>query len=423
MRDTHGAREGNSKRETKQEQEAKQELQAPKLGLTAKLVVGAALMVSVFCIGVGVGDGRIHLAGAKSENKTLPASLDYSSVNQVYNVLRDEYDGQLNAGQLLDGVKEGLAEAAGDPYTEYFTPAKAKAFNDQLNGTGFSGIGAELGQDKDKNLIVVAPIAGTPAAAAGVKPQDIIAEIDGKPTTGMSVDDAVTKIRGKKGTKVKLELIRNKSQAIDLEITRDDIKVPSVDTKMLDNNVGYMRITTFGEDTGDLAASKAQELKDQGAKSVVLDLRGNPGGAVDSAVKVASLWLPKGKLIMQEKRGSNVLETHTANGNNPLQGLPTVVLIDAGSASASEIVSGALHDNNAAKLFGEKSYGKGVVQAVEPLPDGGQLKVTVARWYRPNGQNIDKKGIDPDKTVKISDEDAAAGTDTQLQAAQAELAQ
>jgi len=397
--------------------------QPPRLGMTAKVIVGAVLALSIFSVGVGVGDGRIRLSGMATENKALPANLDYSTVNQVYDVLRHEYDGQLNSGQLLDGLKEGLAEATGDPYTEYFTPAKAKAFNDQLNGTGFSGIGAELGQDKDKNLIVVAPIDGTPAAAAGIKAQDIIAEIDGKPTTGLSIDDAVSKIRGKKGTKVKLELIRDKSQTIDLEITRDDITVPSVSTKMLDNNVGYMRISTFGENTGDLAASKAQELKDQGAQRIVLDLRGNPGGAVDSAVKVASLWLPKGKLIMQEKRGSDVLETHTANGNNPLQGLPTVVLIDAGSASASEIVSGALHDNNAAKLFGEKSYGKGVVQAVEPLPDGGQLKVTIARWYRPNGQNIDKKGIDPDKTVKISDEDAAAGTDTQLQAAQAELAQ
>lgn len=394
----------------------------PKLSGTTKLVLGAAVGLSIFCIGVGVGDGRLHVGPqGHSENASLPASLNYSSVNQVYDVLRQEYDGQLNEGQLLDGLKEGLAESTGDPYTEYFTPAKAKAFNDQLNGTGFSGIGAELGQDADKNLIVVAPIAGTPAASAGVKPQDIIAEIDGKSTTGMSVDDAVSKIRGKKGTKVKLELIRDKAQTIDLEITRDDITIPSVNTKMLDNNVGYMQITTFGDNTGDLALSKAKELKDQGAKSIVLDLRGNPGGAVTSAVKVASFWLPKGKLIMQEKRGNDVLDTHTANGDNPLLGLPTVVLIDQGSASASEIVSGALHDNNAAKLFGEKSYGKGVVQAVEPLPDGGQLKVTVARWYRPNGQNIDKKGIDPDQKVTISNDDAAAGKDTQLEAAQAEL--
>jgi len=392
-------------------------------GLTIKLVAVLAFGISMFCIGVGVGDGRIHFGAAngKSENAALPAQLNYSSVNQVYDTMRQEYDGKLDEGKLLDGLKEGLAEAAGDPYTEYFTPAKAKAFSDQLNGTGFSGIGAELGLDKDKNLIVVAPISGTPAAAAGVKAQDIIAEIDGKTTTGMSVDDGVSKIRGKKGTAVKLQLIRNKSQVVNVEITRDDIKIPSVDTKMLDGNVGYMHISTFGNDSGDLAAQKAKELKDQGAQKIVLDLRGNPGGAVDSAIKVASLWLPQGKLIMQEKRGSDVLQTYTANGNNIFQDLPTVVLIDPGSASASEIVAGALHDNNAAKLYGEKSYGKGVVQAVEPLPDGGQLKVTVARWYRPNGQNIDKKGINPDTAVKISDEDAAAGNDTQLQAAQDEL--
>ena len=262
---------------------------------------------------------------------------------------------------------------------------------------------------------------GMPADKAGRKANDIIDEIDGKTTTGFSIDEAVTKIRGKKGTEVSLKIIRDRKETLDIKITRDDIKIPSVEAKQLDDGTGYMRISTFGDSTGELAAAKAQELKDKGVKTMVLDLRGNPGGVVDSAIEVASLWLPKGTLVMQEKRDTTVVKTYTASGDNILGGMKTVVLIDGGSASASEIVAGALHDNKAASLIGEKSYGKGVVQGIEPLQDGGELKVTVASWYRPNGQNINKKGIEPDTKSEISDADVAASKDTQLEAAQAAL--
>ncbi len=390
-----------------------------RLGKAALLTLGALF---VFSFGVGVGDGRISVGFNTNPSKTLPQQLDYASVDNVYDALRKSYDGELDQTALLAGLKEGLIEATGDPYTQYFTPKEAKDFDSQLNNE-FSGIGAELGQDKDRNLIVVAPISGTPAAIAGVKPQDIIAEIDKKPSSDLSVEEAVTKIRGPKGTKVTLKLIRNRTQTIDLTITRDDIRIPTVESKMLDGGVGYLRINTFSDDAAQLADVEARKLLAQNVKSIVLDLRGNPGGRVDSAVGLASLWLPQGKIVMQEKRGSVVEKTHTATGDNILEGLPTVVLQDGGSASASEIVAGALRDNNAATLIGEKSYGKGSVQQVIPLKDGGELKVTVARWYRPSGQNIDKKGIDPDQAVKISDEDAAAGKDSQLEAAQAKLRQ
>lgn len=380
------------------------------------LLVGACL----FSAGVGVGDGRIDLGFKTSTSKNLPNHLNYTDVDHVYSALRGAYDGNLDETKLMAGLKQGLTEASGDPYTQYFTPEEAKKFDSQLNNK-FSGIGAELGQDKDKNLIVVSPIAGTPAARAGIKPQDIITEIDKTDTSGISVDEAVTKIRGEKGTKVTLKIIRNREQTIVVTITRDDISIPSVESKVLDNNVGYLRINTFSDDSGQLARDEAHKLLDGGAKSVVLDLRGNPGGRVDAAVAVASLWLPEGKIIMQEKRGSVVQTTHTATGDNILNNLPTVVLLDGGSASASEIVAGALRDNNVAKIIGEKSYGKGSVQQVIDLKDGGELKVTVARWYRPNGQNIDKKGINPDQTVKPTDADAAAGKDVQLEAAQAAL--
>lgn len=391
----------------------------PKRSIRGSLFGAILVALVAFGVGVAVGNGRISLGS--SNDTSLPNSLNYSSINQVYDTLRREYDGKLDENKLLDGMKEGLAEATGDPYTEYFTADQYKKFSEQLNGEGFSGIGAELGLDKDENLIVVAPISGTPAAGAGVKSQDIIAEINGESTSGLSIEEAVTKIRGKKGTKVTLKLIRNRSQTIDLEITRDDIKIPSVESRQLEDGTGYIRVSTFGENTGSLARQQAQELVDKGVKKIILDLRGNPGGVVDSAIDLASLWLPKGTLVMQEKRSNTVVKTYTASGNSILEDVPTVVLIDQGSASASEIVAGALHDNKAARLFGEKSYGKGVVQGIEPLSDGSQLKVTVARWYRPNGQNIDKKGIEPNKKVASSEDDAANGKDAQLEAAQAAL--
>lgn len=391
-----------------------------KSGKKVSLLGAILVAVITFGLGVGVGDGSLTFERDQSGNG-LPDQLNYASVNEVYDVLRKGYDGKLDQAKLLDGMKEGMAEATGDPYTEYFTANEYKKFDEQLNGAGFSGIGAELGLDKDRNLIVVSPISGMPAEKAGLRAKDIIAEIDGKTTTGVSIDEAVTKIRGKKGTTVKLRLVRNKAQAIDVEITRDDIKVPSVESRQLDDGTGYMRITTFGDNTGRVAKEQAQELNDKGVKKIVLDLRGNPGGVVDSSIEVASLWLPKGTLVMQEKRDNTIIKTYTANGDNILEGIPTVVLIDEGSASASEIVAGALHDNKAAKLLGLKSYGKGVVQGIEPLDNGAQLKVTVARWYRPNGGNIDKKGIEPDQKVTLSDNDIAAGKDVQLEAAQAAL--
>ncbi len=380
-------------------------------------VVAAALVgLFIFSVGVAVGDGRVSF-GSHTSSNNLPTQLDYASVNTVYNALRQKYDGKLTTDQLLNGLKSGLAEATDDPYTQYFTAEQAKTFNDELNNS-FSGIGAELGQDKDKNLIIVAPIKSFPAEKAGLKAQDFITTINGESTSGMSVDTAVNKIRGKKGTQVTLKVLRNKSQSLTFTITRADIHVPSVTTKILPGNIGYMQISTFADDTSDLAQKAALDFKSKHVKGIVLDLRDNPGGLVDAAVDVSSLWLPSGTLIMQEKRaGGEVLQTYTANGTNTLQGIPTVVMLNGGSASASEITAGALHDNKAATIIGEKSYGKGVVQSIQDFSDGSQLKVTVASWYRPNGQNINHQGISPDKTVKLSDADAQARNDVQQTAA------
>jgi carboxyl-terminal processing protease len=211
-------------------------------------------------------------------------------------------------------------------------------------------------------------------------------------------------------------MVRDK-QDLSFTLTRADIKVPSVKSEILDGNIGYMQITQFSDDTATLAQQAAANFKDKQVKGVILDMRGNPGGLLDGAVEVSSLWLPSDKTVLQEKRGGQVVHTYKSNGNNVLQGMPTVVLINDGSASAAEITAGALHDNKVATLMGIKSFGKGSVQQVQPLSSGAEMKVTIARWYRPNGQNIDKKGIKPDKEVKLSNDDFTHGRDPQKDAA------
>ncbi|HEY5152613.1 MAG TPA: S41 family peptidase [Candidatus Saccharimonadales bacterium] len=398
----------------------------PKVGWRGLLlgILGVVLLAVVFMLGLNFGDGRLHVNlpwTTKSVAGNLPNSLNYATVNQIYQSLKENYDGQLTESQLLDGLKHGLATATKDPYTVYFTPQEAKDFNNQLNNS-FSGIGAQLGQDSDGNLEVIAPIDGLPAAKAGIKAQDLIATINGTSTSGMSVDDAVNRIRGPKGTKVTLQVVRDKAQALSFTITRDDITLPSVKTKILPGNIGYIQITTFADDTVGLAQKAADQFKQANVKGIVLDLRDDPGGLLDAAVHVSSLWLPQGQKILDEKRGTTVVDTNSALGGDELHGIPTAILINGGSASASEITAGALHDNHAAYLIGQKSYGKGVVQQLINFGDGSQLKVTIASWYRPDGQNINHRGITPDQTVKISDADAKAGNDTQLQAAETYLA-
>jgi carboxyl-terminal processing protease len=388
---------------------------------SVRSVVGTTVIaVAIFFVGVVVGQGNVSFGSHRSSvNPQLPNTLDYSSVDAVYKSLKENYAGKLTVNQLVDGLKEGLADAANDPYTQYFTAKEEQQFDNELNNT-FSGIGAELGKDANDNLIVVAPIKGYPAAKAGLKAKDIIASVNGKTTQGMSIDQAVTIIRGKKGTTVKLQVIRDSKQ-LDFTITRQDIKLPSVTSKVLEGNIGYIQISTFGDDTAELVDKAAAKFQQAHVKGVVLDLRGNPGGLLPAAVSVSSQWLPEDTLILQEKKGTTVVDQFNSQGEHRLVGIPTVVLMNGGSASASEITAGALHDNKAAYIIGEKSFGKGVVQQLINFDDGSELKVTVASWYRPNGQNINKKGINPDKKVVLTDAEAQKGIDTQKNAALAYL--
>lgn len=387
--------------------------------------LGHAFLASIiFLSGFGIGSGRIVISTdqlfRKTIQKDLPNNLDYASIEEVYDTLRKDFDGELDNKKILDGLKKGLAQASGDPYTEYMTAEEAKDFDSQLNGT-FVGIGAELSKDEQGNVVVVSPISGFPAEKAGLKSKDIIIEINGKTAAGISVNEAVKQIRGEENTVVKLKVVRDKAKELAFDITRAKITIPSVTNKILDGNIGYIQITRFSEDTVELSTAAANDFKAKNVKGIILDVRNDPGGLLDAAVKVSSLWLDSGDMILQEKRDTLIVKNFKATGNPILRDIPTVVLINEGSASASEIIAGALHDNKAATLIGVKTYGKGSVQQLEKFGDGSVLKVTIARWYTPAGININKEGIKPDTEVKLDEEKFKAGTDTQLQAAEAFL--
>lgn len=371
----------------------------------------------IFALGVNVGNGRIGFDKSQSvaTNNQLPADLEYESVEAIYDKLRESYDGKLDHQQLLDGIKQGLAKASGDPYTEYFNTKDAKEFNNELNGS-FTGIGAELGKNAADNVEIISPIAGFPAEKAGLRAKDVIAEINGESAVGITVTEAVSKIRGEAGTKVKLKVIRDNKQELDFEITRAQITIPSVKHEIVDG-VGVLTISRFGPDTAQLAREAAQSFKQANVRGVILDLRGDPGGLLDAAVSVSSLWLDRNQTVLQEKRDGKVIKTLKATGNPILNGVKTVVLINEGSASASEITAGALRDNKAATLIGTKTYGKGSVQQIEPLRDGSILKVTSAHWFTPSGKGIDKNGLEPDQKVERSEDDFKNNRDPQKDAA------
>ena len=393
-------------------------LSGPKKRRSAtKLLSGLLALLFVFALGVSVGNGRIAINQNKAiKGNNLPDNLDYTTIEAVYDKLRTEYDGKLDQDTLMDGLKQGLAQATGDPFTEFFNEKAAKSFDEELNGS-FTGIGAELGKNSDSNIEIISPIAGFPAEKAGLKSKDVIAEINGESAATLSVSDAVKKIRGEANTKVKLKVIRNKSQSLDFEITRTVINIPSVKDEITADNIGILTISRFGPDTASLAKAAAKKFKSANVKGVVLDLRGDPGGLLDASVTVSSIWLDRGQVVLQEKRDDVVIKSFKAENDATLKGIKTVVLIDGGSASASEITAGALRDNNAATLIGVKSYGKGSVQQLLRLGDGSMLKVTSAHWFTPSGKGINKIGIEPDQKVERTDDDFKNNRDPQKDAA------
>jgi carboxyl-terminal processing protease len=379
-----------------------------KIQLNPVVLVSGVLVLSLGSFYAGdIFHGQVALPGLADTKKA-----DFTSLNDIYGLMQRHFDGKIDNQSALDGAKKGLVSAGGDPYTVYMTSTEAKTLNDDLAGK-LSGIGAEIGI-KGGVLTVIAPISGTPAEKAGLRAGDLIAKINNEDTTGMSVDTAVSKIRGKADTKVTLKIARSGSDPLDITITRADITVPSVTWEKKTDQVGYIKISQFGPDTAKLTHQAAGELKAQGAQKIILDLRNNGGGYLDAGVAVASEFVPQDKLVVEERTGGKSTNKLNSQSGGLLVGLPTIVLVNGGSASASEIVAGALHDNKAAQLLGEKTFGKGSVQEMLQLPGGAELKVTVAHWYTPGGININKEGIKPDVETKLTTDDYNASRDPQL---------
>jgi len=381
-----------------------------------KILIGAVIFLS-FLFGWAFGhlDFQAQNAGLSSTiiNKDNSA-VDFGIFWQTWDKITGEFDGKIDTQQMIYGAVSGMVNSLGDPYTVFMTPDQTKSFNQDLSGS-VTGIGAEVGA-KDSRVIIVAPLAGSPADKAGLKAQDIILTIDGVDTTNMDLNTAVTKIRGNAGTTVKLQIQRG-DQKLDFTITRATVETKSVTWEVKNNNIGYIQISQFDSNTSDLIKQATADLKSKNVKGIILDLRNNPGGYLDAAVTVTSEFQQSGTVVTEKptsRTGTEQKFTATGKGNLMDTSIPMVVLVNGGSASAAEIVSGALHDNGRATLIGEKTFGKGSVQSVEDLPGGASLRVTIAHWFTPKGVNINKAGISPDIQVTLSDADANAGKDPQM---------
>lgn len=391
----------------------------PRRPLQTKRAVHPLLMVVAFLIVGGIGffagsvtSGRFFWGGDFAQ-LVGGAQLDLSSLQQTYQAVKANFDGEINDQELIEGANRGMVEALGDQYTVFMNAKEAEEFDNDLSGNIGGGIGVELGIRNDLPT-VVRLLKDNPAEKAGVMVGDVVTKVNGQSTKDQSLSEVVSKIRGEAGTSVKLTVVRNGAEK-DISITREQVNNPSAYGEVR-GTTGIMTISRFDDQTGSLARAVAQDFRAKGVKSVVLDLRGNGGGYVTAAQAVAGIWLDR-QLVVIEKRGGKVTEELKSTGSPILNGLPTVVLVNESSASASEIVAGALRDHNKATLIGETTFGKGSVQKLLDLMNDARLKVTIARWYTPSGVNISEKGIEPDTKVNRTASDINANRDPQLDAA------
>ena len=389
----------------------------PLLALVTVLIVASSFSTG-FLVGkqqgirsvVPIGEGEV--IGVGEVPVGLSDDVRFSLFWDVWDLIKDEYvDQPVSEKDLFYGAMKGLVWSLGDQHSVFFDPETAKAFADELSGT-FEGIGAEISV-KDDQLQVVAPLSGSPAEQAGLLSGDKILAIDGTDTAGMVVDEAVKLIRGQKGTSVTLTITRDgREDAKDYVITRDTITVDSVTYKLRDDGLAVVTISFFNEDTSRLFKDAAQRAMAAGAKGIILDLRNDPGGYLTAAIEVATAWVGQDVVVIEKVKDQE--QKINGRGVATFVDIPTVVLINGGSASASEIVSGALQDHGLATLVGEQSFGKGSVQDYRDLPDGSAVKLTIARWYTPLDRSIDKQGITPDVVVTMSEEDYQAERDPQM---------
>lgn len=339
-----------------------------------------------------------------------PKDLDFGIFWDAWNKVTEKFVGEISASKMINGAIKGMVDSLGDPYSTFMEPSDNKLFIEDLSGE-IQGIGAELSV-KDGKLVIIAPLDDSPAQKAGLKPNDEISEIDGEDTIDMSLEEAIQKIRGRAGTQVKLLINRvDFKEPKEFNIKRAVIVIKSVKWEIKEGGIGYIKISQFGEDTSRLTKQAADELKDQ--KVIILDLRNNPGGYLDSSIDVASLFMERGVVVKEKYKDGRIEELRTTLPQQFFKN-KIIVLINEGSASASEIVAGALRDSRQAIIIGKRSFGKGSVQEIENLSNDSALRITVAKWLTPSGLTIDKEGIKPDVEIDLTDQDFAQNKDPQL---------
>lgn len=359
------------------------------------LVFGLILItaaVTIFILTAG-DDKVVEVVKPKQSADRQEFTKFYDAYDQMKNNYFEEIDEKL----VLDGAINGMIEALGDPYSDYLNEEEARQLNENISSS-FEGIGAEI-QEQDGYISVVSPIKKSPAEKAGVLPKDMITAVDGKSIQGMSSSEAVLLIRGEKGTPVTLTITRNGvDEPIDVEIVRDVIPIETVYSEMDDEGIGHVHITSFSAGTYDELLDVLDEMEKDDLKGLVIDVRQNPGGILESAMQISDLFVEKGKYLFQYQGKDGKADVYPATDGRKVK-VPVVVVIDDGSASASEILAGALSESADIPLVGITTFGKGTVQSPENLPDGSNLKLTTAKWLTPDGNWIHKKGIKPDVEV------------------------
>lgn len=342
---------------------------------------------------------------------------DLAILWEAWEFIKNEYDGEIPSdSDLAYAALRGILEELGDPYTRFSDPEVAQQIRESLQGS-YEGIGALVDENDEGFTVIVRPFAGWPADRAGVKAGDIVLAVNGESMVGKALDEVIAVVRGPGGTDVTITFRRpGIDDPFDITITRERIEIPLIESSMLDEGIGYVRLTSFGRNAESQLTLAVNDLLAQNPQGLILDLRDNPGGFLDQSVAVADLFLPGGVILFERSDFYDIDQTYEADSGDPAEGIPLVVLVNAGSASASEIVAGALQDNGRAILIGEVTFGKGSVQLPHDLSDGSELRVTIARWFTPENQSIDGEGITPD--IEVETPGTLGGEeDTQLQRA------
>jgi carboxyl-terminal processing protease len=385
------------------------------------VIVSLILIGGVFSLGTYVGySRRPEIEKVLSvTNKEVPAEnkADFNSFWKVWNLLNEKsiYANKVTDQDRVYGAISGMASSLGDPYTVFFSPKENKLFNEEIHGS-FGGIGAEIGI-KDKLLTIISPLKDTPSSKAGIKSGDKILKIDKTETTDMTVDGAINLIRGPQGTTVTLVILRPGERTTrEFKIVRENIEIPTIDTELRADNIFVIKFYSFSENSANLFKGAIDKFINSGSHKLVLDMRGNPGGYLDAAVNIGSLFIDEGKTIVSEDFGQNKKPVvYRSHGPKLFDDkLDFVVLVDSGSASAAEILAGALKEHSIATLVGTRTFGKGSVQELLPVTEDTSLKVTVARWLTPNGLSISEHGLDPDVNVPFTQKDFDAKKDPQM---------